>query len=116
VVPNFKNPPKNKLTQGDFTSFSMQDSAYSHNFCFRLPELHIQNLSNRCRHKNDPSISHFWRDFAIRLNCATLASSVFVASPEAFENGSLSRRRRAAAAAPARSGFMLKLCKLSLGK
>jgi hypothetical protein len=46
VVPIVKNPPKNKLAHGDFTSFPMQDSAYSHNFCFRLPELHIQKISN----------------------------------------------------------------------
>jgi hypothetical protein len=44
VVPIVKNPPKNKLAHGDFTSFPMQDSAYSHNF--RLPELHIQKISN----------------------------------------------------------------------
>ena len=46
---------KNKSTQGDFTSFSMEVCANSHNFRFRLYALHIQNLSNRCRHKYDSS-------------------------------------------------------------
>ena len=60
-----KNPPKNKFNQSDFTSFSIQVSAYSHNFHFRsLSALHFQNLSNRCRHKYDPSISRiFWISF-----------------------------------------------------
>ena len=64
VVPNVKNPPKHKFAQGDFTSFSMEVSANSHNFRFRLPALHIQNLSNRCRHTYDSSISRiFWISF-----------------------------------------------------
>ena len=33
----------------------MEVCANSHNFRFRLPALHIQNLSNRCRHKYDQS-------------------------------------------------------------
>ena len=60
VVSNVENPPKNRFTQGDFTRFSMQVSENSHNFRFRLPVLHIQNLSNHCRHKYDPSISQFF--------------------------------------------------------
>ena len=44
VVPNVKNPPKNNFAQGDFTRFSMEVSANSHNFRFQLPALHIQNL------------------------------------------------------------------------
>jgi hypothetical protein len=50
MVLNVKNPPKHKLAQGDITNFSMEVSADSLNFRFRLPALHIQNLSNRCRH------------------------------------------------------------------
>ena len=54
-------PAENKFTQSAFTSFSMQVSANLHNFRFRVPELHIQNLSNRCRCKYDPIISRiFW--------------------------------------------------------
>ena len=52
---------ENKFTQCDFTSFSMQVSANSHNFRFRLPAFHIQNLSNRCRHKYNQSISRYFR-------------------------------------------------------
>jgi hypothetical protein len=64
VVSNVKNPPKHKFAQCDFTSFSMEVSANSHNFRFRLPALHIQNLSNRCRHKYDSLISRiFWISF-----------------------------------------------------
>jgi hypothetical protein len=64
VVPNVKNPPKHKFALGDF--MSLEVSANSHNFRFRLPALHIQNLSNRCRHNYDQSISQnfesrFWR-------------------------------------------------------
>ena len=62
VVSNVENPPKNRFTQGDFTRFSMQVSENSHNFRFRLPVLHIQNLSNRCRHKYDPPISRFFKN------------------------------------------------------
>ena len=54
-------PAENKFTQSDFTSFSLQVSAISHNFRFRsLRPLHIQKLSNHCRHKNDPSVSRFF--------------------------------------------------------
>ena len=56
-----KNPPKNNFAQGAFTSFSMEVSANSHNFRFRVPEIHIQNLSDRCRHKYDPLISWFFQ-------------------------------------------------------
>jgi hypothetical protein len=50
-------PAENKFTQSDFTNYSMQVTANSHNFRFRsLCALHIQNLSNRCRHVYDPSI------------------------------------------------------------
>ena len=70
VVPNVENPPKNKFTQGAFTRFSMQVSENFHIFRFRLPVIHIQNLSNRCRHKYDPSISrvfqsNFWQVFDV---------------------------------------------------
>ena len=51
---------KNKFTQIYFTSFSVN----LHNVRFRLPALHIQNLSNHCRHKYDPSIS---RDFPCKF-------------------------------------------------
>ena len=51
-------PAENKFTQSGLTSFSMQVSANSNSFRFRLCQaLHIQNLSNRCRYKYDPSIS-----------------------------------------------------------
>ena len=60
VVPNSENPPKNKFNQGDFTRFSIQVFENFHNFRFRLPVLHIQNLSNRCRHNYDPSISQLF--------------------------------------------------------
>ena len=64
VVLNVKIPPKHKFVQGDFTSFSMEVSANSHTFRFRFPALHIQNLSNRYRHKYDSSISQiFWISF-----------------------------------------------------
>ena len=58
VVPNVENPPKNKFTQGDFTRFSMQVFTTSVSGCL----LHIQNLSNRCRHKYDSSISRFFKN------------------------------------------------------
>ena len=68
---------QNKFTQSDFTNFSMQVSENSNNFRFHsLHALRIQNLSNRCRYDNDPSISwvflnsHFWRFFDIWPNCA----------------------------------------------
>jgi hypothetical protein len=48
-------PAENEFIQSDFTSFSLLLSALSHNFRFR--SLHIQNLSNHCRHKNDPLVS-----------------------------------------------------------
>ena len=78
VVPNVKNPPKHKFAQGDFTRFSMKVSANSHNFRFQLPALHIQNLSNRCRHKYYQSISQifescFWRGFTVWPNCAVVS-------------------------------------------
>ena len=53
----------------------MQVSANLHYFRFRLPVLHIQNLSNHCWHKYDPTISRifwisFWRVFSIWSNCS----------------------------------------------
>ena len=51
---------KSRRKQSSFASFSMQVSANLHNFRFRVPELHFRNLSNRCRHKYDPSISRFF--------------------------------------------------------
>ena len=71
-----QKPAKNKLTWSDFTNFSMQVSAYSDSFRFRsFRALHIQNLSNSCRHKYDPSISqffqsNFWQVFDVWHNCA----------------------------------------------
>ena len=44
VVPNGKKPAEKSLTKVIFTSFSMQVSIDLHNFRFRLPALHIQNL------------------------------------------------------------------------
>jgi hypothetical protein len=49
-------------------------------FRFRMAELHIQNLSNRCRHKHDLSISrimkiYFWRVFTISSSCVAQSSS-----------------------------------------
>ena len=72
-------PAKNKYIQSDFTSFFKQVLAYLHNFCFQsLCALHFQSLSNRCRHKHDPSISrifqsNFGRVFDVWPNCALLA-------------------------------------------
>ena len=85
---------KNKSTQGDFTSFSMQVSANSHNFRFRLYALHIQNLSNRCIHKYDPTISRifwipFWRFFLIWPNCESGLCSAKVGGD--FSNGARAR-------------------------
>ena len=63
----------------------MQVSAYSNSFRFRsFRTLHIQNLSNRCRHKYDQSISrifqsNFWQVFAVWPNS--------VASPALFTGG-----------------------------
>ena len=54
-------PARNKLTWCDFTSCFSQVSANSHNFRFRsYRALLIQNLSNRSRHKYDPSISRIF--------------------------------------------------------
>ena len=61
-----------KLTWCVFTTFS----TYLYNFRFRsLPTHHIENLSNRYRHKYDPSISrnflsNFWRVFDVWPNYA----------------------------------------------
>ena len=50
--PKRLKPAENKFTQSYFTSFSIQVSANSHNFRFRsLRVLHIQKISNCCRHK-----------------------------------------------------------------
>jgi hypothetical protein len=80
VVPNVKNPPKHNFAQGDFTSFSMEISANSHNFRFRVPEIHIQNLSNRCRHKYDPLISRIFQTLFLAgfYNLAQVCTTVVV--------------------------------------
>ena len=54
VIPNVKNPPKHKFAQGDFTSFSMEVSANSHNFRFR---------ANLC------GISGLWDIFILHSYC-----------------------------------------------
>jgi hypothetical protein len=91
------------------------------NFCPKaVKEKEPKGESPRWRLQNKRAL--FATSLATRLPACppdhppTLASAVFVASPEAFENGSLSRRRAMCAATEAHSGFMLKLCKLSLGK
>ena len=62
----------------EFTNFSIQVLEDWLDFCFRsLHALHIENLSNCCRHKYDQSISrifefYFWRDFAIWPNCVAV--------------------------------------------
>ena len=81
---------KYKLAQGDYTRFSIEVFANSHNFRFRLPALHIQNLSKRCRHKYDQSISRifesrFWRVFDNWPNC----ESSFVRSLRTYSLWSL---------------------------
>ena len=54
-------PAENKFTQSDFTSFSKQVTAESHNFLFRsLHLLCIKNLSNWCIHRYDLSILRFF--------------------------------------------------------
>ena len=50
VISNGKKPLKKSSTKVIFTSFSLQVSVNLHNFRFRLPALHIQNLWNRCIH------------------------------------------------------------------
>ena len=55
-------PAENKFNRSGFTRFNMQVSSNSKRFLFRLlPSLHIQNLSNRCRHEYDPSISQIFK-------------------------------------------------------
>ena len=77
---NWLKPAKNKFTWCYFTRFSMQVSSNSHNFRFRsLCALHIQNLSNCCRHNYDPSISrifhsNIWRVFDIWTKCVAQCS------------------------------------------
>ena len=71
---------KNQFTWCDFTSLSKQLLADLHHFRFRMAELHIHNLSNRCRHKHDLSISrimkiYFWRVFTISSSCVAQSSS-----------------------------------------
>ena len=62
----------------------MQVSAYSNSFRFRpFCALHIQNLSNRCKHKIDPSISrffksNFWRVFGRLAQLCTAPCAIFV--------------------------------------
>ena len=68
-------PAESKFTQSDVTSFYRQVFANLHNFRFRsFCVLHIQNLSNRCRHRYDLSTSqnfqcNFWWIFPIWPNC-----------------------------------------------
>ena len=74
-----KKTAKNKLTWSDFTNFYMQVFAFSNSFRFRsFCTLHIQNLSNRCRQRHDPSISriflsNFWRVFDVWHNCVAMS-------------------------------------------
>ena len=64
VISNGKKPLKKSSTKVIFTSFSLQVSVSLHNFRFRLPALHIQDLWNRCIHKYNPTISRiFWNSF-----------------------------------------------------
>ena len=64
-------PAENKFTWSDFMSFYRKVSTNLQNFYFRsFSVLYIPNPSNRCRHKNDLSISQifqckFWRVFPI---------------------------------------------------
>ena len=80
VVLNAWNPPK----LSNFTNFSIQVSADSHIFRFRLLHVgHIQNLSYCCRLKYDRSISRFFFNlmfggfFAIwPKNCALFSTAI----------------------------------------
>ena len=76
VVPTGLKPAEKKFTKSDFTRFSKQVSANSHNFRFRsLRVLHIQKISNCCMHKyNRVNFTNFLNIisggfFAIRPNC-----------------------------------------------
>ena len=62
-------PAGNKFTQSGFPSFSMQFSANLHIFRFRVPELHIHNLSNRYRHKHDSLISRIFQILCLTGFC-----------------------------------------------
>ena len=56
-------PAKNKIAWCDFTSFSKQVSANPHSYCLQsFFALHIQNVSNCCRHKDDQPISRVFSD------------------------------------------------------
>ena len=60
VVSNGENPPKISSSR-DFTSFSINVSAYSHHLRFRsLHALHIENLSNRMY---DHSVSQIFQSY-----------------------------------------------------
>jgi hypothetical protein len=82
VVSNSENPPKIRSPKVISRVFSIQVSAYSHNFRIRsLCALPIQNFSNRCRHKYDLPISrfffesHYWR---VLPNCAPGHSGLYL--------------------------------------
>ena len=64
----------------DFTSFSIQVISNLHNFRFRVPEIHIQNLSNCCRRKYDPLISWIFQILFLAAFCnlAQLCTTVVV--------------------------------------
>jgi hypothetical protein len=71
-------------------------NAHSNSFRFQsLRALHIQNLSNHCRHKYDPSISrifqsNFWQVFDVWHNCAVLTETMLYSSMGAHSH----RQRR----------------------
>ena len=71
-------PAKNKLFRSDFTNFSRSITSKLHHFRFRW--LHIQILSNWCKHKCDQSLSqiliyNFWRIFVIWNLCTGLTGT-----------------------------------------
>ena len=52
---------ENNVTQIDFTNFCKRVSVSSNSIRFRSwRALHIRNLSNRCKHEYDPSISRIF--------------------------------------------------------
>ena len=69
----------------------MQVSTNSTSCLFRpWHAVHILNLSNRCGHKYNQSISrffqsNFWRVFAIRPNCAAATHAAIAAAPFKIE-------------------------------
>ena len=69
-----KSAKKNKLTQGDFTNFSMQDSPYSHSVsgCLSFTFKICQTVAgtSMIRQSHDFLKSYFWRVFLIWPNIA----------------------------------------------